>query len=189
LSKNENAVELILANHEKVDTHQLCLNPNPEIIKLLQKRKRRNNNCINWANISTNPSAIEFLYDNFHKINWTSLSSNSAALDIIIAYPERVSSIYLSRNTSAIHLLMERPELIEWRNLSSNPSAIEILKANQDMIDYVSLSANPAIFEVDYQRMTSNIQDLYEDLLKEVMKPSRVLKERDYDYLEMLFGD
>jgi hypothetical protein len=30
---------------------------------------------------------------------------------------------------------------------------------------------------------------MYEDLIKEVMKPSRVFKERDYDYLEVLFGD
>jgi len=27
-----------------------------------------------------------------------------------------------------------------------------------------------------------------EELMKEIMKPSRVFKERDYDYLEVLFG-
>jgi len=36
--------------------------------------------------------------------------------------------------------------------------------------------------------MKINNQDFYEDLIKEVLKPSRVFKERDYDYLEELFG-
>ena len=31
--------------------------------------------------------------------------------------------------------------------------------------------------------------NLYEDLIKEVMKPSRVFKNPDYDYIEELFGD
>ena len=30
---------------------------------------------------------------------------------------------------------------------------------------------------------------LYEDLIKEIMKPSRVFKNPDYDYLEELFED
>ena len=37
--------------------------------------------------------------------------------------------------------------------------------------------------------MKENNQDMYEDLIKEVMKPSRVFKYPDYDYLEELFGD
>ena len=31
--------------------------------------------------------------------------------------------------------------------------------------------------------------NLYENLIKEVMKPSRVFKNLQYDYLEELFGD
>jgi hypothetical protein len=37
--------------------------------------------------------------------------------------------------------------------------------------------------------MRENNQKMYEDLIKEVMKPSRVFKDTDYDYLEELFGD
>jgi len=51
------------------------------------------------------------------------------------------------------------------------------------------LSANPAIFELDYEAMKSNNQAMYEELIKEVMKPSRVFKNPDYDYIEELFGD
>ena len=65
----------------------------------------------------------------------------------------------------------------------------EIYKKNQDKIDWYYLSANPAIFKLDYEKMKENNQKMYEDLIKEVMKPSRVFKDPNYDYLEELFGD
>ena len=37
--------------------------------------------------------------------------------------------------------------------------------------------------------MKENNQKMYEDLIKEVMKPSRVFKDPNYDYLEELFED
>ena len=53
---------------------------------------------------------------------------------------------------------------------------------NSDKINWYYLSANPSIFELDYEA-------IYEELIREVMKPSRVFKIPDYDYLEELFGD
>ena len=32
-------------------------------------------------------------------------------------------------------------------------------------------------------------EEMYEELIKEVMKPSRVFKNSEYDYIEELFGD
>ncbi len=55
--------------------------------------------------------------------------------------------------------------------------------------DWYHLSENPVIFELDYETMKHNNQNLYEELIKEVMKPSRVFKNPDYDYIEELFGD
>ena len=78
---------------------------------------------------------------------------------------------------------------INWQALSSNENAIELLKQNQNKICYRNLSSNPAIFELDYEAMKKNNQDMYEELIKEVMKPSRVFKNPDYDYIEELFGD
>ena len=52
-----------------------------------------------------------------------------------------------------------------------------------------NLSANPLIFELDYEAMAKNNEEMYEELVKEVMKPSRVFKNPDYDYIEELFGD
>ena len=53
----------------------------------------------------------------------------------------------------------------------------------------IELSRNPSIFELDYEAMRKNNQDMYEELIKEVMKPSRVFKNPNYDYIEELFGD
>ena len=91
----------------------------------------------------------------------------------------------LSLNKNAIHLLEANPDKINWMNLSENKNAIELLKDNRDKINWY----NPSIFELDYEKMRINNQGMYEDLIKEVMKPSRVFKNPDYDYLEELFGD
>ena len=78
---------------------------------------------------------------------------------------------------------------LNWSYLSLNPNAINLLEKNQDKINWNELSRNPSIFEMDYEAMRKNNQDLYEELLKEVMKPSRVFKNPNYDYIEELFGD
>ena len=84
---------------------------------------------------------------------------------------------------------IKNPDKINWDNLSKNKNAIYLLKENPDKIDWFYLSSNSAIFELDYVKMKENNEDMYEDLIKEVMKPSRVFKNPDYDYLEKLFGD
>ena len=66
---------------------------------------------------------------------------------------------------------------------------MHLLEANPDKINWAHLSENPSIFKLDYDKMQENNQEMYEDLIKEVMKPSRVFKNPDYDYLEELFGD
>ena len=72
---------------------------------------------------------------------------------------------------------------IGFDNLSENPNAIELLEENPDKINWIYLSENPSIFELDYAKMRENNQDMYEDLIKEVMKPSRVFKDPNYNYL------
>ena len=114
-----------------------------------------------------NPNAISLLNKNYNKINWC----------------------FLSQNYNALHLLLENPDKICWECLSANPSAIDLLKKNQDKIDWYNFSLNSAIFELDYEKMIENNKNMYEELLAEVIKPSRVFKERDYDYLEELFGE
>jgi hypothetical protein len=78
---------------------------------------------------------------------------------------------------------------IYWSYLSINPNAIELLEKNMDKINWCNISINPSIFQLDYDAMRKNNEKIYEELIKEVMKPSRVFKNPDYDYIEELFGD
>ena len=135
---------------------------------------KKNPDKIDWFYLSFNPNAIELLKENLDKVNWFTFSSNKNALEIILKNLD-----YLNKN----------PKKINWQDLSSNENAIELLKQNQNKICYGNLSSNPAIFELDYEEMKKNNQDMYEELIKEVMKPSRVFKNPNYDYIEELFGD
>jgi predicted phage replisome organizer len=54
---------------------------------------------------------------------------------------------------------------------------------------YSHKSEEIIISELLFEKMRINNQEMYEDLIKEVMKPWRVFKNPDYDYLEELFGD
>lgn len=57
-----------------------------------------------------------------------------------------------------------------------NPNTIKLLEDNIDNIYWYELSRNPSIFELDYETMKRNNEGIYEELIKEVMKPSRVFK-------------
>ena len=73
--------------------------------------------------------------------------------------------------------------------LGLNPNAIELLKDNLNDIHWITSSKNPAIFQLDYKAMKIANEGIYEELIEEVLKPSRVFKNPDYDYIEELFGD
>jgi hypothetical protein len=102
---------------------------------------------------------------------------------------DKLNYYCLSENEKAIKLLSQNQDKIDWNRLSRNPNAIELLKENPDKIYWISFSVNPAIFELDYEAMKRNNEGIYEELIKEVMKPSRVFKNPNYDYIEELFGD
>jgi len=119
---------------------------------------------------------------------------------------------YLSRNSNAIEILEDNLDKINWyllgTNRNSNINTLNLIKKNQNKIDWydtynyknqnqyennnylsLSLSLNPSIFELDYEKMRLNNQEFYEELIKQVMKPSRIFKymKEDYDYIEELF--
>ena len=153
--------------------------------------------------LSLNPNAIEYLeeFDNkkvwyylsgeekSNKIIWEYLSLNPYAINLLERNPEKINWKHLSYNENAIHLLEKNPEKIDWDNLSRNKNAIHLLKKNPEKIDWYNICYNPSIYKLDYEQMRINNQSMYEELIKEVMKPSRVFKNPDYDYLEELFGD
>ena len=174
------------------------LSKNPNALDLLEK----NQNKINWYNLSLNPNAIEFLKKNANKINLFSLALiiNPDSIKILQENPDKINLKLLSKNRDEMfsyfirmiqypnsHSVLDENE---WSSkLSHDPNDVEFLEKNQDRIDWKLISANPSIFELDYEAMKIANQLIYEELLKEVMKPSRVFKNPDYDYIEVLFGD
>jgi len=58
------------------------------------------------------------------------------------------------------------------------------------LLGYPFLFKNRSIFELDYETMKNNNEQFEEELIKEVMKPSRIFKMiENYgdDYLEIIF--
>jgi len=100
----------------------------------------------------------------------------------------------LAFNKNGLHILLkdEYKDLIKWSYVSQNENAISFLEKNKNKISYYDISFNPAIFELDYKAMSNNptFKDFEEELIAEVLKPSRVFKYTtdSYDYLEELFG-
>ena len=124
-----------------------------------------------------------------NKLNYYCLSENEKAIDFLKENPDKIDWNRLSRNPNAISILEQNTDKIHYWNLSANPNAIELLKENLNDIHWIALSKNPSIFQLDYETMKIANQGIYEELIKEVMKPSRVFKNPDYDYIEELFGD
>jgi len=80
------------------------------------------------------------------KLNYAGLSGNPNAIQFLEQNPDKICWIYLSANPAAIHLLEQNLEKIDWTWLSKNPAAIHFLEQNPDKINWMMLSQNPAIF-------------------------------------------
>ena len=195
---NENSADFINNNlnffHNNLKDFKweaLSKNTNPKILPLLKSNK----NKLDWYFLSKNPLLFDVIKEEgsmyIHKINWSQLSLNEdkRAIALLKINKDKIDWELLSCNPYAIELLENNEDKIDWNYLSSNKNAIHLLENNKELIVWYKFSQNPSIFQLDYEKMKSNNQNMYEDLIKEVMKPSRVFKERDYDYLEVLFGD
>ena len=123
LSSNPNAIDLLMANKDKID----------------------------WFNLSKNPNAIHLLEANQDMIDWSNLSKNSNAIDLLKANQDKINWSNLSKNPNAIELLEKNEDKIDWSKLSKNPNAIDLLEANKDKIDWCNIYRNPSIFQ--YRQM------------------------------------
>jgi len=140
---------------------------------------------IDMDKLSSIQLSIELLIKNPDKIKWYYLSSNKFVLDLLKKNPEKINCVYFSYNKKykTIELLMKNQDKLNWSRLTANKFALELLERNS--------SANPAIFTYDYDAMRKNNEDFEEELIKEVMKPSRLMKMIEKygdEYLDILFG-
>ena len=216
LSSNSGAIELLKANQDKINWANLSSNSSifefknghMELLEWIpiEKIKSRllstnenglefllkNSEIIDYYHLSSNPSAVSFLKENPHKIVWEGLAfnSNPEAIEIFKEYYRK---------------LMDKPE-VDYKCLNNlttyllknkNPVAFDFFLecSSEEFFDDFEwdhfISHNPAIFELDYNQMKNNekFKEFEEELIKEVMKPSRVIKylESGYDIIEELF--
>jgi hypothetical protein len=99
--------------------------------------------------------------------------------------------ISLNTNPNVFKLIEKNKDKINWYLLATNPNLniINFLEKNKNKVDWYCLCGNPGIFELDYKAMKINNEMMEEELIKEIMKPSRVFKDPSYDYIELLFDD
>lgn len=144
---------------------ELCENPNPRVLPIIQKLEQHMNdyawsalckqeyaadyiithpNKIHWENLcrNTSPSAIDYLSQRIEKINWRILSANPSAIPLLEKHMEKIDWASLSANTRAEHILRENPEKINWDIASANSGIIDLISENYDKINWVKLSEN-----------------------------------------------
>jgi len=134
---------------------------------------------VDWSLLSSNKNAINLLKQNPDKIDWNCLNSNKNAINILKNNLDKLNISYLINN--------------------NNVEAILLIEKNLDKIYnhilysfiWSLLSKNPAIFTYDYEMMRKNNEEFEEELIKEVMKPSRIFKMIEKygdEYLDILYG-
>jgi len=78
---------------------------------------------------------------------------------------------------------------------NKNSKVIDLIKnlyINDIKTYNLDLLSNPLIFELDYKTMKKNNEAMEEELIKEIMKPSRVFKMIvDYgeEYMDLMYED
>ena len=155
-------------NQDKIDWEELSRNPNA--IHLLEK----NLDKIDWSYLSTNPKHMHILEKNLDKIDWEYLSENPNAIDLLEKNQDKINWGDLSENPNAIDLLEKNLDKIDWVYLSRNPNGISILENNQHKIDWSKLSQNKGTYELNYKFLKERMDIIREDLMKAVYHPKRL---------------
>ena len=187
---------------DKINWNLLCLNKNPEAIKIIEDYIEKDGEKIDkycWRNLSGNPSAICILEKNLDKVDWPYLSRNKNAIHLLEKNPDKIDWSTLSRNSNAIHLLEKNPEKIDWLYLSQNKNAIHMLEKNLDKVNWTTLSGNPNAIhllenntdKIDWIELARNTNPKAMNIINKNLKK---LNESTFysskcDYLEYLFDN
>ena len=189
LSENKIAVEILEDKKYKNDIswEAICNNPNPKVLKLIEKKIKEDPDEFEWEELSTNPIAIKLLKKYPNDIDYSGLSANSSDEAIQLLQkklqknPNEIDLAMLSANTNpkALKLLKKilelNPEkLTDWSNLSKNPlpEAIEILKDNFTKIEWVWLSCNSS--DEAIQLLKDNYDEINWNMLSANTNPKAI---------------
>ena len=131
---------------EEMNWSYLSGNECEEAIRILEK----NQDKIDWYNLSGNSFAIEMLKKNKDKIVWDCFCNNSnpKAIEMIeqmlIEDPSKINFKTLSRNPNAIHIISQHLDKVSSYGLSLNPNAMDILMQHPELIDIDAIIYNPS---------------------------------------------
>lgn len=149
-----------------------------------------------------NKNAIKLIKDNLDKIDWSQLSLNENAIELLEENLDKIDWNYLNMNKKGIEIIKLNVDKMNIINLllNENEESMLIIKEHIDRIynhiyikDYLCylLYKNPLIFVYDYINMRIKNDEFDENIIKEVMKPSRIFKMMEIygeDYLEIVYG-
>jgi len=158
IASNPNAYEILKENYPYFANHyyrifiNMCSNPNPDVIALLD----------------------------IHRIRWHVLSRNPAGIDVLLKYPELIDWPTFSENTHPLALkhMRANKEKIFWEGLLGNPAAMDLIKELSNtypITEYIWF--NPSLFVIDYVKMAEErMSILREELMMKTLHPSRIQK-------------
>jgi hypothetical protein len=133
-------------NPDEIIWFYLSQNECEDAVRILEK----NQDKIDWDNLSENSFAIDILKKNTDKIVWKSFckNSNPKAIEMIeqmlIEDPSKINFVSLSCNPNAIHIISQHLDKVSSYGLSMNPNAMDILMQHPELIDNGSIIYNPS---------------------------------------------
>jgi len=166
LSKNEDAMHILMKNPDLIDWYMLSTNPSSKALEMIEQTIINENIItIPYHKKTKLPIQCPQTYSVYPAF-WRLLATNTnpKALEIIEKYYVKFNSWILdsevlefwrdlSKNEHAGHLLEKYPEYINWETILENPSpkAISMIEKNLDKIyedDWPLLSGNPSAIHI-----------------------------------------
>ena len=160
LADNPSAIP-ILEKHldmlflDDVSFRYLCINPNPDVIPLIEKILEQAPEKIDWAYLARNPNAMPIIKKNLDKIfdnqytfqNFLRDNTHPEAIRIIEQNLDKIDDVSwhcLSHNSSAIPILEKNlDKYISWHTLIQYPNALHLIEKNLDKINPLYLLTYP----------------------------------------------
>jgi hypothetical protein len=177
VSKNPNAVELLLTNKGDINWDFLSANPSSKAIKLIEKEYKENPDNINFRSLSSNTNAIKLLNkqieienrmdideledSNQQKLSWKNLSGNQGAIKIL----EERWKYEKGLKEADYNTFRDWELIVDWGILSGNIKAKKLLKEkyeeekvlskeklsrldSNEKLDWRALSGNPCAIDI-----------------------------------------
>ena len=169
---NENAIELIEKNQDKIN--MVILSINACAMSILKKRFHE----INWKFFCQNYNALSYLIldENLDKISWCHICYNKNP-DILPFWEKHLDKlkwtlISQNNNPSAIYLLKKYPQHIDWIHISINDGAIDIIKDNFHILKHnhqlmIDIGKNNQVEKYLIEKIKHN-NYRYSDIFKEL---------------------